>query len=73
MTGSCQLNWRGTGPAGPARRRPASTLLRSIGWRKVKVMVGGAPVTEGYAREIGADGYASDASKAVALAKSLVG
>ena len=34
-------------------------------------MVGGAPVTEAYAREIGADGYAADASRAVALAKSL--
>ncbi len=40
--------------------------------QKVKVMVGGAPVTDGYAREIGADGYAPDASKAVVLAKSLV-
>jgi methanogenic corrinoid protein MtbC1 len=30
-------------------------------------------VTEGYAREIGADGYAADASKAVALARALVG
>lgn len=40
--------------------------------QKVKVMVGGAPVTDGYAREIGADGYAPDASKAVVLAKSLM-
>jgi len=39
---------------------------------KVKVIVGGAPVTEDYAREIGADGYAADASRAVALAKSLI-
>lgn len=39
---------------------------------KVKVMVGGAPVTEDFARHIGADGYASDASRAVALAKSLI-
>ena len=38
---------------------------------KVKVMIGGAPVTESYARQIGADGYAPDASRAVALAKSL--
>jgi 5-methyltetrahydrofolate--homocysteine methyltransferase len=38
---------------------------------QVKVMVGGAPVTEGYAREIGADGYAPDASRAVALARQL--
>lgn len=39
---------------------------------KVKIMVGGAPLTEGYAREISADGYAPDASRAVALARSLV-
>jgi len=38
---------------------------------KVKIMVGGAPVTDAYALEIGADGYAPDASQAVALAKSL--
>ncbi len=39
---------------------------------KVKVIVGGAPVTEDFARRIGADGYAPDASQAVALAKSLI-
>ena len=39
---------------------------------KVKVIVGGAPVTEHFARHIGADGYAADASRAVALAKSLI-
>lgn len=39
---------------------------------KVKVMVGGAPVTEDFARQIGADGYAPDASRAVAVAKSLI-
>jgi len=39
---------------------------------KVKVIVGGAPLTESYAGEIGADGYAPDASRAVTLAKSLM-
>ena len=39
---------------------------------KVKVIVGGAPVTEDFARSIGADGYAPDASRAVALTKSLI-
>lgn len=39
---------------------------------KVKVMVGGAPVTEEYAKEIGADGYASNAAEAVEKAKELV-
>jgi 5-methyltetrahydrofolate--homocysteine methyltransferase len=38
-----------------------------------KVMIGGAPVTQRYADEIGADGYAADASSAVDLAKSLLG
>ncbi len=39
---------------------------------QVRVMVGGAPVTDAFAREIGADGYAPDASRAVTLAKSLL-
>jgi 5-methyltetrahydrofolate--homocysteine methyltransferase len=38
----------------------------------VKVMVGGAPVTQDYADRIGADGYAADAASAVDVAKSLV-
>ena len=47
--------------------------LKASGLRdRVKVMIGGAPVTDTYARQIGADGYATDASRAVALAKSLV-
>ena len=40
---------------------------------KVKVMIGGVPVTETYARLVGADGYAQDASSAVATAKALLG
>jgi 5-methyltetrahydrofolate--homocysteine methyltransferase len=39
---------------------------------KVKVLVGGAPVTQKYADEIGADGYAPDAASAVEVAKSLL-
>jgi 5-methyltetrahydrofolate--homocysteine methyltransferase len=38
----------------------------------IKVIVGGAPVTAAYARSIGADGYAPDASRAAVLAKSFV-
>jgi 5-methyltetrahydrofolate--homocysteine methyltransferase len=38
----------------------------------VKVIVGGAPVTQAYADRIGADGYATDAGQAVRLAQSLV-
>ncbi len=37
-----------------------------------KIMIGGAPVTKGYADKIGADGYAADAASAVDMAKSLV-
>ena len=37
-----------------------------------RVMVGGAPVTQGYADKIGADGYAADAASAVDLAKRLI-
>ncbi len=39
----------------------------------VKVMVGGAPVTQAYADSIGADGYGRDASVAAAVARRLVG
>lgn len=39
---------------------------------QVKVIIGGAPVTQDFADEIGANGYAADASRAVKLAKSLV-
>jgi 5-methyltetrahydrofolate--homocysteine methyltransferase len=38
----------------------------------VKIMVGGAPITEEYAEKIGADGYAGDASQAVPLARRLL-
>ena len=39
----------------------------------IKVMVGGACVTEEYASEIGADGYSRDAAEAVRVAKQLLG
>ena len=38
----------------------------------IKIMIGGAPVTQGYADKIGADGYAADAASAVDIAKALV-
>ncbi len=48
-------------------------LLNARGLRsKVKVIIGGAPVTQAYADEIGADGYAGDAASAVDLAKALI-
>lgn len=39
---------------------------------QVKTIVGGAPLTEKFAKEIGADGYAPDAASAVDLVKSLL-
>jgi corrinoid protein of di/trimethylamine methyltransferase len=48
--------------------------LKEAGLRDtVKVMVGGAPVTESWAEQIGADGFAEDAISAVTLAKRLAG
>jgi corrinoid protein of di/trimethylamine methyltransferase len=48
--------------------------LEEAGLRdQVKIMIGGAPVTESWTAKIGADGYAEDAISAVALAKKLVG
>ena len=47
--------------------------LTTAGLRgQVKVMIGGAPVTQNYADQIGADGFAPDASRAVATAKELM-
>jgi corrinoid protein of di/trimethylamine methyltransferase len=53
--------------------RKTIDALREAGVRdKVKVMVGGAPVTPQFAREIGADGYGENATAAVALARQFV-
>jgi len=53
--------------------RTTLDALAAAGKRpKVKVIVGGAPVTEDFAHQIGADGFASDASRAVAVTKSLI-
>jgi len=49
----------------------AVTALQSAGLR-AKTMIGGAPVTQDYSDEIGANGYSSDAASAVALARTLV-
>jgi 5-methyltetrahydrofolate--homocysteine methyltransferase len=49
----------------------ALKALRSAGLG-IKIMVGGAPVTQSYADKIGADGYAPDAASAVDVAKRLI-
>ena len=55
------------------RMRATIEALEAAGLRdRVRVIVGGAPITESYARQIEADGYAPDASRAVALAQSLL-
>ena len=54
-------------------QRTVIEMLDDMGLRsKIKVMVGGAPVTRSWAAEIGADGMSEDAMGAVALAKKLV-
>jgi 5-methyltetrahydrofolate--homocysteine methyltransferase len=53
--------------------RDVVTAVRDADLRDTKVMVGGAPVTHAFAREIGADGYAPDAATAVDVAKELLG
>jgi len=56
--------------------REMKNTIQAIEWsgfrNQVKAIVGGAPVTEKFAREIGADGYAADAASAVDLVKSLI-
>ncbi len=53
--------------------RTTIDALKTAGLRdRVKVLIGGAPVTTEYAREIGADGYGENASSAVSLVKRMV-
>lgn len=55
-------------------QRQVVAALEAAGLRpRVKVIVGGAPVTRSWAAEIGADGYCEDAVGAVSLARSLIG
>jgi 5-methyltetrahydrofolate--homocysteine methyltransferase len=57
----------------PSMRRTIEALKEASLRDKVKVMIGGAPVTEKYAREIEADCYAPDAGSAVSKAKDILG
>jgi len=57
----------------PAMKRTIDALVRAGLRARVKVMVGGAPVSQAFADEIGADGYARDSTLAVVKAKTLVG
>ncbi len=54
--------------------RTTIEALKTAGMRdQIKIIIGGAPITEAFAHDVGADGFAPDASRAVKLAKSLVG
>jgi 5-methyltetrahydrofolate--homocysteine methyltransferase len=55
----------------PAMKTTIEALKQAGLREQVKVMIGGAPVTENYAKEIGADGYSKNAASAVELARGL--
>lgn len=55
----------------PALKEAVQTIKAAM--PEMKVIVGGAPVTQEYADEIGADGYAPDAGSSAAKAKELIG
>src|SRR2546426_7503257 len=57
----------------PGMKRTIDALVKAGLRERVKVMVGGAPVSQAFADEIGADGYAKDSTLAVVKAKALVG
>jgi 5-methyltetrahydrofolate--homocysteine methyltransferase len=56
----------------PMMKETIDALVESGLRQKVKVIVGGAPITQEFANEIGADGYGSDAGAAIKIAKTLV-
>ncbi|MCG8632395.1 MAG: corrinoid protein [Desulfobacterales bacterium] len=56
----------------PAMKQTVDAIVESGLRDKVKIMVGGAPVTQAFADEIGADGFAADAGSASKMAKSFV-
>ncbi len=57
----------------PAMRKAMEALGAAGVREQVKIMVGGAPVTEAFAQSIGADGYGENAAASVELARRLVG
>jgi 5-methyltetrahydrofolate--homocysteine methyltransferase len=56
----------------PSMKKTIDALATAGVRNNVKVIIGGAPVTEDYANQIGADGFAADASRAASLATDLV-
>jgi 5-methyltetrahydrofolate--homocysteine methyltransferase len=57
----------------PAMQATVGALREAELSTQVRIMIGGAPVTSTFAQDVGADGYAPDASNAVALARRLIG
>jgi 5-methyltetrahydrofolate--homocysteine methyltransferase len=57
----------------PMMKAAIESLIEAGVRDRIKIMVGGAPVTEKFAKDIGADGYAPDAASAVAKARELIG
>ncbi len=55
----------------PSMKTTVDTL-RAAGLKDVKIIIGGAPITQAYATEIGADGYSADAGSAVDVATKLM-
>jgi 5-methyltetrahydrofolate--homocysteine methyltransferase len=55
----------------PGMKRTIDALLKAGLRERVKVMIGGAPVSQAFADEIGANGYAKDSTLAVVKAKAL--
>ena len=55
----------------PDLRETVEALSKEDFRNDVKIMVGGAPITQAFADEIGADGYSADAAGAAILAKEL--
>jgi len=56
----------------PAMKTTLDALNQAGVRGQVKVLVGGAPITQTYADQIGADGYSASAAGAVAVAKSVL-
>src|SRR5881227_3688041 len=57
----------------PGMKRTIDALIKTGVRERVKVMIGGAPVSQAFCDEIGADGYAKDSTLAVVKAKILLG
>ena len=57
----------------PSMKRTINALTETGLRENLKIVVGGAPVTQDFASEIGADGYAPDAGSAVEMVRSVIG